>query len=78
MGKHKAFQADGEENITAAHHVLDLEFQESGGEAQLLHHTRILAGSQPGLLFTVLEQKNTAKRKREMMLMGMHMRVTHT
>lgn len=44
VGEHQALQSDGELDVTAAHHVLDLEVQELGWEAQLLHHTGVLPG----------------------------------
>ena len=52
VGQHEAFQPDGELHVTAAHHVLDLEVQELGWEAQLLHDPGILPRCKAGLLFT--------------------------
>lgn len=53
MSEHQTLQPDGEADITAAHHVLDLEVQELGWEAQLLNHAGILSGSQARLLLAV-------------------------
>lgn len=52
MGQDQSFQSDGKADVTACHHVLDLEVQESGWEAQLLHHASILPGRQSRLLLT--------------------------
>lgn len=46
VGQDQSFQSDGKADITACHHVLDFEVQESGWEAQLLHHASILPGCQ--------------------------------
>lgn len=45
--ENQSFQSDGEADVTAGHHVLDLKVQEAGGEAQLLHHPSIFPGRQP-------------------------------
>lgn len=44
VGQHEALQPDWELHIAAPHHVLNLEVQELGWEAQLLHHSGVLPG----------------------------------
>lgn len=52
MGQDQSFQSDGKADVTARHHVLDFEVQESGWKAQFLHHTSVLPGCQSRLLLT--------------------------
>lgn len=43
----QSLQSDGEADVTAGHHVLDLKVQEAGGEAEFLHHPGVFPGRQP-------------------------------
>lgn len=60
VGQNQTLQSDGEADIAARHHVLDLELQEAGREAQLLDHPCVFPGGQPRLLLAESDtQKNT-------------------
>lgn len=52
VSENQAFQPDGEPHVTAPNHILYLEVQELGREPKFLHHTCILPGCKPRLLFT--------------------------
>lgn len=61
MSEHQALQPDGKPHIAASNHVLNFKIEESGREAQLLHHTSILSCCQPRLFFTEGGQTNRIK-----------------
>ena len=51
--QNQALQADGELDIAAAHHVLNLEIEELCLETELLHNAGVLPGCEPRVLFTL-------------------------
>lgn len=52
VGQNQPLQPDGEADVTAGHHVLDLKLQKASRESQLLDHPCVLPSRQSRLLLT--------------------------
>lgn len=52
VGQDQSLQSDGEADVAAGHHVLDLEVQEAGREAKLLHHSSVFPSCELRLFLT--------------------------
>lgn len=63
MCEDQSFQSNGELDIAAAHHVLNLKVQELCWEPELLHHTGIFSGSEPRLFLTRWSHRDTSNKK---------------